>query len=355
MAIAPPEWIDDPRPSISKYRFWPLAVLAMVGAIAVFLLILWLTSGPSEPASSARDDGAQMLAAARPLPGLPTDYTQIKRPPPPAPPPQQAEAPPPPEPAPTPAPRPQPVIVQGGTPKKSWREEAREASPTMITVSNQAQGGQQAQQSQGSPAGDGRGDIYSSARLTAPFPDQVNAGTPLRAHTEQPITTDAPGYVTALVLNDVYTADKRCVAIPHGSRLFGETIGEVKEGQVRVTTVWTALTRPQPRNDTITLTRVVGAESDGTPGIRGTVNNHWWRKFGFIVASSAIDLGTAALSGRGSNGTAIVIGGTVAENARSPLDQFVKKQLDIPPTIEVSPREISVMLSQHLPMSCFGE
>ena len=87
----------------------------------------------------------------------------------------------------------------------------------------------------------------------------------------------------------------------------------------------------------------------------GHVNNHWLRKFGFILASSAIDIGTAALGSRRGGGNQLVIGGTVAENARSPLDEFAKRQLDIPPTIEVEPKEISVMLSQHLPLDCFDQ
>jgi type IV secretion system protein TrbI len=239
------------------------------------------------------------------------------------------------------------------------RQEAREAEGKLVTVTRQDSG---SPASSGAPAdsggqqqGGGRGSMYSTARLTAPFPLQVNARTPIRAHTEQPITTDSPGYVTAMVIGDIYTSNKSCVAFPHGSRLYGETIGEVREGQVRVTTVWTAIQRPEPRNDTIELTKVVGGEADGTPGIPGEVNNHWFRKFAFIAASSLIDLGTAALQGRGDDGFAVVLGDSVAQNARSPLDEFAKRQLDIPPSIEVEPQEVSVTLSQHLPVDCFDQ
>lgn len=365
--IAAPEFVDDSRPRLNDIRGWPLVGMFALG-LGTFAGGIWyFTSGDAAPTQRAGNDGAQTVAHAAPLAGLPTDYTQIKLPPPdpaPADKPAPAEKPEAPKSTPAaPAPR---VVYQGGGGGKSWRQEAREGETKLVEINRTrggaSEGGASMAGVSGAPGGSAasggapsRGGIYSTARLTGPMDGQVNARTPIRAHTEQPIATDAPGYVTALTIGDVYTADKSCVAIPHGSRLYGETMGQVTEGQWKVTTVWTNLHRPLPRNDDIELTKVVGADRDGTPGIGGSVNNHWLRKFGFIVASSAIDLGTAALGGRGGNRGTVVIGGTVAENARSPLDEFAKKQLDIPPTIEVEPKEISVMLSQHLALDCFEQ
>lgn len=363
--IAAPEFVDDSRPSLNDIRGWPLVGLFGLG-LGTFAGGIWyFTSGDAAPVQRLGNDGRQQVAQAEPLPGLPTDYTQIRLPPP-APPPADKPAP---EakaevPKTTPAaPAPKVVYQGGGGGGKSWRQEAREGETKLVEVNRRggaSEGGASMAGVSGAPDGpsggaSSRGGIYSAAKLTGPMPGQVNARTPIRAHTEQPIATDAPGYVTALTIGDVYTADKSCVAIPHGSRLYGETMGHVTEGQWKVTTVWTNLHRPLPRNDDIELTKVVGADRDGTPGIGGSVNNHWFRKFGFIVASSAIDLGVAALGGKGGNRGTVVIGGTVAENARSPLDEFAKKQLDIPPTIEVEPKEISVMLSQHLALDCFEQ
>ena len=369
--IAAPEFMDDPRPRLNDIRAWPVIGMFLALFFVLALGIFWITGEAVEPAEERPDRGNNMIADAAPIPGFPTDYTQIEVPPPapiPEPEPDKPAAPgaPPPPAAPAPAPAPAPSVVAHGGGGRSWRQEAREGETKLVEVNREgrggASGGSGAMMASSAPPGGsgapgaapgGGNGIYSSARLTGPMPGQVNARTPIRAHTEQPIATDAPGYVTALTIGDVWTADKSCVAIPHGSRLYGETMGEVSEGQVKVTTIWTHLQRPLPRNDSIELTKVVGSDRDGTPGIRGKVNNHWLRKFGFIVASSAIDIGTAALGGRGGNRGTVVIGGTIAENARSPLDDFAKKQLDIPPTIEVEPKEISVMLSQHLPLDCF--
>ena len=363
--ISAPEFIDTSRPPINDLRLW-LVGLGIFGGFSLAGAGIWYaTSGDATPVNKGRNDGSQQVANAAPLRGFPTDYTQIRAPAPPPPAPEKtpdkAAAPPPPAPAPAPA-----QVHSGGGRGKSWRQEAREADPQLIEVSRRrgSQGGEAMAAAPGAPGGSSgtggapggsRGGIYSTAKLTGPMPGQVNARTPIRAHTEQPISTDAPGYVTALTVGDIYTADKSCVAIPHGSRLYGETMTDVKEGQWKVTTIWTNLHRPLPRNDDIELTKVVGADRDGTPGISGSVNNHWLRKFGFIVASSAIDLGTAYLGGKNGNGGTLVIGGTIAGNARSPLDEFAKKQLDVPPTIEVEPKEISVMLSQHLALDCFDE
>ena len=361
--IAPPKLIDEEsrrrraaafddeesRPRIGKLRIGLMAGGAMLFATGIGAGIIWLTGGEDEPAAPAK--AMSMAATAEPLRGLPTDYTQIRTPPAPPPPaPKKEEQ----KPVPTPEPRERIVYRDrgGGGGGKSWRQEAQEADAKVVAVSR-PEGSQSA--SSGPQQGGGRGSLYSTARLQGPFPLQVNARTPIRAYTEQPISTDAPGYVTAMVIGDIYTSNKQCVAFPHGSRLYGETLGEVKEGQVRVTTVWTAIHRPLPRDDDIELTKVIGGDMGGTPGIPGEVNNHWLKKFGFIAASSFIDLGTAALQGRGGGGVAVILGDSVAQNARSPLDEFAKRQLDIPPTIEVEPREISVVLSQHLPVDCFDQ
>src|SRR5690242_18362459 len=81
--IAAPEFVDDPRPAIDRYRKWPVVAGAGLLVAAAFGIPFWLTSGPDEPPKrhAANEQGA---ATAAPLPGLPTDYTQIKRPPQPA-------------------------------------------------------------------------------------------------------------------------------------------------------------------------------------------------------------------------------------------------------------------------------
>lgn len=357
-----PEFVpeEEERERIGRVRLGLMIGGALLTFGGVFGGIYWLIGDSGEVV--AQKTKMDLSATPHPLAGLPLDYTQI--PVTALPSPKPAEPPKNDTPAKEPEARERIVYRDtggggGGGGAKSWRREARDADAKVITVTR-ADAGQNG--TSGTPTGSGghqqggRGAMYSTARLTAPYPLQVNARTPIRAHTEQPINTDSPGYVTAMVIGDVFTSDKSCVAFPHGSRIYGETLGEVKEGQVRVTTVWTAIQRPEPRNDTIELSKVVGGEADGTPGLPGEVNNHWWRKFGFIAASSLIDLGTAALQGRGGGGgVAVILGDAVAQNARTPLDEFAKRQLDIPPSIEVVPQEISVTLSQHLPVDCFDQ
>jgi type IV secretion system protein TrbI len=45
--------------------------------------------------------------------------------------------------------------------------------------------------------------------------------------------------------------------------------------------------------------------------------------------------------------------GIFANRASSPLDEWARRQLDIPPVIQVEPREISIVLAQHLPLEEF--
>jgi len=352
--VEPPRQLDDPRPPVETLRKWPFVVagcaaVAVLGAVTIGPSLL---RGEPEP---RRIEPEPRLSQPRPLTGMPLDYSQVVPQPPPPPPPE-----------PTTQPAPQPITHQApasapglvgqrtGPTRADLLRAARMADlkPVPVTAAGTQDGSGNV--GAGADHGGGTGSKLSSRHgLTDPFPCQVNAGVNIPAMTEQRITSESPGTVSAIVTRDIWSADKRCLAIPRGTRFVGRYQTQVAEGQARLGIVWTGLTRPPPRNDTLDLDDTVAGDPDGTAGVSGAVNGFFWRKLGYVAAASVLDLGRTAITASGEGGVGTAIAGIFANRASSPLDEWARRQLDIPPVIQVEPREISIVLAQHLPLEEF--
>jgi type IV secretory pathway VirB10-like protein len=350
--VEPPRMVDDPRPRVETLRKWPFvalgcAAVAVLGAVTIGPSLL---RGEPEP---RRIEPEPRMSQPRPLHGMPLDYSQVaQQPPPPGPTPQTT--PPAAQPSPPPAPRMGGQRPSGPTKAELLREARMSplkavpvASNGYITDNEAAVGGA------GSGSSTSRSRLYSKHGLTDPFPCQVNAGVNIPAMTEQRITSESPGTISAVVTRDIWSADKTCLAIPRGTRFVGRYQTQVAEGQARLGVIWTGLTRPPPRNDTIDLDDTVAGDPDGTAGISGDVNSHFWKKLGYVAAASLLDIGKTAITAGGEGGVGAAIAGIFANNAASPVDEWARRQLDIPTTIQVPPREISIVLAQHVPMDEF--
>lgn len=345
--VEPPRQVDDPRPPVETLRKWPF----VVGGCAAVAILGAITIGPrlwqgDETAKAAEPD--PRMNQPRSLHGMPTDYSQISQAPAPEP---KVE----PKPGPEPA-APAPAVRYGGGPTGPTKAELLKAArmadlkPIPVTAA-----GYVGEEEGGSAQGNGQpgSKLYSKHGLADPFPCQVNAGVNIPAMTEQRITSESPGTVSAVTTRDIWSADKRCLAIPRGTRFVGKYQTAVAEGQGRLGILWTGLTRPPPRNDTIDLDDTVAGDPDGTAGVTGEVNGHFWRKLGYVAAATILDLGRTSITAGGEGGVGTAIAGIFANRASSPMDEWAKKQLDIPPVIEVAPREISIVLAQHIPMDEF--
>lgn len=360
---APPQQPPDPRPVVDTLRSWPFLALGtvMIGTLAAVTIGPSLWSGEeiiapkSDPTISGR---------SRPM--MPTDYSQLEPPLPPATPvespaPEQA-------PAPTPELAPLPPYSGGGgysggsqnqgPTKAELLRAARMADIKRVPVVSAGYvGNSQDASVQGADAG-GEGattKLNGNHRLAQPYSCQIDAGTNIPAMTEYRLTSETQGVATAIAMRDVWSSDKTCLAVPRGSRFVGTYQTKIAEGQVRLGVMWTAVTRPPPRpglsGDTIDLDNTMAGDPDGTSGISGEVNNHFWKKLGYVTAATVLDLARTTITASGEGGVAAAIGGIFANRASSPVDEWAKKQLDIPPTITVEPREISIVLAQHLPMT----
>src|SRR5690349_208875 len=347
----------DARPLVETLRGWPIVLLGVgaIGALGAVTLLpkLW----KADPAPASAQASPLHLGDPRGLRGLPTDYSQVEQPPVPEPPREEPKVEPPRE--------ERRAVAQGGgrrdtgPTRAELLKAARMADLAPVGIGRGNRGGIVPANAEGAPGGPGGrsggsgGRMYSKYSLTQPYDCQVNAGTNISAMLEYRLTSASPGTAAAVVTRDVWSADKACLAIPRGTRFVGNYQTAVAEGQVRMGIVWTGLTRPPPRNDSIELADTVAGDPDGTAGVSGETNEHFWRKLGFVAAASILDIGKTAITASGEGGVGAAVAGIFADHATSPIDEWARRQLDVPPTIEAEPRQISVVLAQHLPMDEF--
>lgn len=153
----------------------------------------------------------------------------------------------------------------------------------------------------------------------------VAQGTMIPAILETAINTDVPGYVRAVVSQDVRSFDGARVLVPRSSRLVGQYQSGLQAGQRRAYVIWTRLIRP----DGVSVALASPATSfDGTAGLEGRVDSHFFSRFGSAMLLSVI----GGLSNLTTGGASIILGGGGQNAASTALQQDGQR----PPTVRVS-------------------
>jgi len=186
----------------------------------------------------------------------------------------------------------------------------------------------------------GVGGGPATARADVNPATTVAQGTMIPAILETAIDTDVPGFVRAVVSQDVRSFDGARVLVPRSSRLVGQYQSGLQSGQRRAYVIWTRLIRP----DGVSVNLASPATSfDGTAGLEGRVNSHFFQRFGSAMLLSVIGGLTTVASG----GASVILGGgqTAASTA---LQQDGQR----PPTVRVRMGEpIRVFTARDLDFS----
>jgi type IV secretion system protein VirB10 len=152
----------------------------------------------------------------------------------------------------------------------------------------------------------------------------VTQGTLIPAILETAIDTDVPGYVRAVVSQDVRSFDGNEVLVPRSSRLIGQYQSGLQGGQKRAYVIWTRLIRPDGASVNLASPAVA---FDGTTGLQGEVKSNFFKRFGSALLLSVV----GGLSTIATGGTSIVLGGAGQSAAASAVEQDGK----IGPTVRV--------------------
>jgi type IV secretion system protein VirB10 len=145
---------------------------------------------------------------------------------------------------------------------------------------------------------------------------------------ETAIDSTLPGLTTCVTATDTFGADGTVVLLDRGTKLIGETRGQVQQGMARVFVLWTEARTP---GGVVVPLDSPGADELGRSGLPGEVNRHFWQRFGAAILISTIDGAVQAgvqSAGRG-NGT-VIYNPSPAQDVTS---EVLKDTLSIAPTV----------------------
>ena len=228
-----------------------------------------------------------------------------------------------------PDPAPQPVLAAQPQPGLAANPYANPTvvydagtSPATLAVAEPGAAGEAAGGSTGNPASDfasrigGVGGAPAQARAMVNPATTVTQGTLIPAILETAIDTNVPGYVRAVVSQDVRSFDGTKVLVPRSSRLIGQYQSGLQNGQKRAYVIWTRLIRPDGASVNL-ASPAIGF--DGTTGLAGKVSgNSFFKRFGSAMLLSVVG-GVGSLASGGAAG--VLIGGASSSAAATAAQQ----------------------------------
>jgi type IV secretion system protein VirB10 len=143
---------------------------------------------------------------------------------------------------------------------------------------------------------------------------------------ETAIDTTLPGMTTCITATDTFSVDGKVVLLERGTKLVGETQGEVQQGSSRVFVLWTEARTP---TGVVVPLASPGTDALGRSGLAGDVNRHFWDRFGAAILISVIDVALESALHSGNGGT-VIYGPSPAVDI---MTEILKSTVNIPPTI----------------------
>jgi type IV secretion system protein VirB10 len=167
-----------------------------------------------------------------------------------------------------------------------------------------------------------RAQVLPTQRLLLP------KGAFLDCTLETAIDSTLPGMTTCVMATDAFGVDGEVVLMERGTKLVGETRGQVQQGSARVFVLWNEARTP---SGVIVPLASPGADELGRAGLPGSVDRHFWERFGAAMLVSVIDgaIQAAVRSSRGSSGTVIVNPAATQDV----MTEVLKGTINIPPTV----------------------
>jgi type IV secretion system protein VirB10 len=143
---------------------------------------------------------------------------------------------------------------------------------------------------------------------------------------ETAIDSTLPGMTTCVMATDIFGVDGKVVLMERGTKLIGETQGQVQQGQARVFVLWTEARTP---TGVVVPLASPGADELGRSGLPGEVNRHFWERFGAAMLISIVDGAVESASTRNGGGT-VVVDPAASQGVTT---EVLKGTVNIPPTV----------------------
>jgi type IV secretion system protein VirB10 len=144
---------------------------------------------------------------------------------------------------------------------------------------------------------------------------------------ETAISSSLPGMTTCVTATDTFGADGTVVLLERGTKLIGETRGMVQAGSPRLFVLWNQARTPA---GIVVPLLSPGTDELGRSGLTGSIDWHWWQRFGSALLITVID-GVVQTVGNRSSSSSVQINPTGASDV---MTDVLRGTLAIPPTID---------------------
>lgn len=167
-----------------------------------------------------------------------------------------------------------------------------------------------------------RADVLQNKRLLLP------KGAFIDCTLETAIDSTLPGMTTCITATDTFGVDGDVVLLERGTKLTGETRGQVQQGAARLFVLWTQARTPA---GVIVPLDSPGTDELGRAGLSGEVQHHFWQRFGAAILISTLDGGVqAAVQSAGHGGGPVIYDPAPSQGIATDV---LKGTVNIPPTI----------------------
>ncbi len=144
---------------------------------------------------------------------------------------------------------------------------------------------------------------------------------------ETAIDSTLPGMTTCITATDTFSADGTVVLLERGTKLIGETRGQVQPGSARIFVLWTEARTP---TGVIVPLSSPGTDELGRSGLPGEVNRHFWDRFGAAILLTVVTGAVqGAVNSQNSSGSVVVSPSTSTDV----MTEVLKSTVNIAPTV----------------------
>jgi type IV secretion system protein VirB10 len=144
---------------------------------------------------------------------------------------------------------------------------------------------------------------------------------------ETAIDSTLPGMTTCITATDTFSVDGQVVLLERGTKLVGETRGEVQQGSARVFVLWTEARTP---TGVVVPLASPGTDELGRAGLAGQVDRHFWQRFGAAILISVINGALQAAVQSSSNNGTVILNPSASQDV---MTEVLKSTVNIPPTV----------------------
>jgi type IV secretion system protein VirB10 len=144
---------------------------------------------------------------------------------------------------------------------------------------------------------------------------------------ETAIDSTLPGMTTCVTATDTFSVDGKVVLLERGTKLVGETRGEVQQGSARVFVLWTEARTP---TGVVVPLASPGTDELGRAGLAGQVDRHFWQRFGAAILISVINGALQAAVQSSSNNGTVIVNPSASQDV---MTEVLKSTVNIAPTV----------------------